>query len=235
MLQMIFASVLFLGTHLGLSSTGARPALVARLGEGGYLALYSVLALATLSYLIWLYGNVPRFDYLWLPNPSLYLVPKVVMPVALILLVGGFMVKNPTNVGADGMLTAAAEGPEDEAGQALARGVTRITRHPFQWAVVLWAASHLVANGDTVSVVFFSTFLILSGLGAVLIDRKKAAKLGAAWEPYASQTSNVPFGAILSGRNRLVLSELWLPTVVGIGAHVGAYYGHEWLAGVRIV
>ncbi len=229
MLQMMLASVLFLGTHLGISSTGARPALVGRLGEGGYLVLYSVLALATLSYLIWLYGNLPRYDYLWLPNPSLYLVPKVVMPVALILLVGGFMVKNPTNVGADGMLTAA------DADQELARGVTRITRHPFQWGVVLWAVSHLFANGDTVSVVFFSTFLILSGLGTVLIDRKKAAKLGDAWTPYAQQTSNVPFGAILSGRNRLVLSELWLPVVVGVAVNVGAYYGHEWLAGVRIV
>jgi uncharacterized membrane protein len=226
---MILAGLLFIGTHLGISSTGARGALVAKIGARGYLGLFSVLALATISYLIWLYGQMPRTDYLWLPNPTLYLVPKLVMPVALILLVGGFMVKNPTNVGAEGMLQE--PGPKDD----LAHGVTRITRHPFQWAVILWSLSHLAANGDAVSVVFFSSFLVLSGAGSVLLDRKKAAALGDAWEPYARQTSNVPFAAIIQGRNQLVARELILPVIVGLAAYVLLFWGHQWVAGVRII
>ena len=138
-----FAGLLFIGTHFGLSSTSLRNTLSARLGERGYLALYSVLALVTISYLIWLYGELPRYDYFWMPSPELYLVPKIIMPIALILAVGGFMVPNPTNVGAEKLLTEPAQGD-------LARGVTRITRHPFQWGVVLWASSHLIANGDAI-------------------------------------------------------------------------------------
>jgi len=229
MALMMMAGLLFLGTHLGISSTGLRGVLVARIGQGGYLAVYSLLALATLAYVIWLYGQLPRTDYFWLPNLSLYLVPKIVMPVALILLVGGFMVPNPTNVGAAGLLEA--PGSKNE----LARGVTRITRHPFQWAVILWSLSHLAANGDAVSVAFFGTFLILSAAGGVLIDRKKAAALGDAWKPYAEQTSNVPFAAILAGRNRLVVGELVVPVIVGLGAYVLLLWGHQWVSGVRII
>ena len=228
MLQMLFAGVLFLGTHLGISSTSMRGRLVAILGERGYLLVYSLLALVTLSYLIWLYGELPRHPYQWLPEPGLYMVPKIVMPLAMIFLLGGFMDRNPTTVGMEGSLQG------EGAAEDLARGVTRITRHPFQWSVVLWAGTHLVANGDQASVVFFTTFLVLGLLGGVLIDRKKAAALGADWEPYAQVTSNVPFLAILSGRNRLVLRELIAPVAVGLVGYAALFWGHDWIAGVRL-
>jgi uncharacterized membrane protein len=228
MLQMLFAGVLFLGTHLGISSTSMRGRLVATLGERGYLLVYSLLALVTLGYLIWLYGELPRHPYLWLPDPNLYMVAKIVMPFAMVLFLGGFMVPNPTTVGMEGSLQG------DGGEEGLARGVTRITRHPFQWSVVLWAGAHLVANGDQVSVVFFTTFLVLGLLGGVLIDRKKAAALGADWQGYAQVTSNIPFLAILSGRNRLVFRELIAPVLVGLVGYVVIFWGHDWIAGVRL-
>jgi uncharacterized membrane protein len=228
MALMVLAALLFLGTHLGVSSTSLRGRLVDVLGEGGYLLAYSLIAAVTLGYLIWVYGALPRHDYLWLPTPALYQVPKVLMPLAMILLVGGFMVRNPTAVGQESALRGAVES------DALARGVTRITRHPFQWSVALWAAAHLVANGDRVSVVFFGTFLVLGLAGGVLIDRKKVRKLGADWEPYARATSNVPFAAIVTGRNRLAPRELVLPVLVGLAFYVLAYWLHPWLSGVRI-
>jgi uncharacterized membrane protein len=162
-----------------------------------------------------------------MPHPTLYLVPKVVMPLAMILLLGGFMTRNPTAVGMEGTLRGA--NPD-----TLTAGLTRITRHPFQWSVVLWAAAHLAANGDRVSVIFFGTFLILGLAGGPLIDRKKAASLGADWEPYARVTSNVPFGAVLSGQNRLVVKELVAPVLVGLVGYVLVYWAHPWIAGVRI-
>jgi uncharacterized membrane protein len=229
MALMLLASLLFLGTHLGVSSTAMRGRLVDVLGEGGYLLAYSLVAAITLGYMIWIYGALPRVDYLWLPTPALYLVPKVVMPLAMILLVGGFMIRNPTAVGQESVLRRSSDA------DVLTRGVTRITRHPFQWAVALWAATHLIANGDRVSVVFFATFLALGLLGGILIDRKKAVKLGADWEPFAHATSNLPFAAIVAGRNRLALGELIGPIVVGLGVYVLAYWAHPWLSGVRIL
>ncbi len=225
---LLIAALVLLVTHLGISGTGLRGQLVSRIGEQAYLGVYSVITLASMGYFIWLYGELPRLDYLWFPDPMLYWVPKILMVVACVLLVGGFMVKNPTSVGQEGAL----DSPESVT--AAATGVNRITRHPFQWSVILWAASHLVANGDTVSVVFFTAFILLSGIGSLSLDAKKQATLGEAFTPFAALTSNLPFGAILAGRNKLVLGELLLPLAAGIVVYLGFYFGHEWLSGVGI-
>ncbi len=226
MIEMAFAGAVLLLTHFGLSSTPLRAQIAGAIGEGGFQGLYSVIALLALGYLIWLYGGVPRVDYFWYPSPELLMVPKIVMPLAAILAFGGFLVRNPTTVGMDRLL-------EGEGVQTT--GLLRVTRHPFMWGVMLWAASHLVANGDAVSVVFFTTFLLLAGVGTLLMDRKKAAKLGDDWARFAGVTSNVPFAAILAGRNRLAVKELILPVVVGLVAYVLMFYFHRWLSGVPLV
>lgn len=225
---LLIAALVLLVTHLGISGTALRGQLVSRIGEQAYLGVYSVITLASLGYFIWLYAELPRLDYLWFPDPVLYWVPKILMVVACVLMVGGFMVKNPTSVGQEGAL----DSPQSVI--AAATGVNRITRHPFQWSVILWAASHLVANGDTVSVVFFTAFILLSGIGSLSLDAKKKAVLGEAFAPFVALTSNLPFGAILAGRNKLVFGELLLPLVAGIVLYLGFYFGHEWLSGVGI-
>lgn len=227
MFDLLPAALLFIGTHLGISSTGLRARLVNLLGERAYLVLYSLLSVITLAYLIWLYNNLPRYDYAWLPSPELHKFAWAVMPFALILAAGAFMVKNPTAVGAHGLLG-------DDGAADLATGVTRITRHPFQWGVLLWSVAHVAANGDTLSVVFFTTFGVVAGVGTVAIDRRMAVSGGAGWEAYAAVTSSIPFLAILSGRNRLKPGELWLPVLVGLGLYVVLIYGHPWVSGVRI-
>ena len=228
MMYISLAALLFVGTHLGISSTGLRTRLVGAVGERGFLVLYSLIAIATLSYLIWLYNELPRYDYFWMPSPERYMAAKILMPIAMTLAVGGFLVKNPTMVGGDALL-------QGNDGADLARGVTRITRHPFQWGVLLWSISHLIANGDVSSVVFFSAFGLLAGLGTVAMDRKKALALGENWSAYAQATSNVPFVAVLRGRNRLVISELWLPVLLGLAGYAALAWGHEWVSGVRIL
>ena len=227
MTEIWIAAIAWVVTHLGLSSTPARAALVAKLGPNAFLGLYSLIAAATLGALIWAYGQAPRFDYLWLPNPDLYWVSKLTMPIACIFLLGGFMVPNPTMVG----MTV----EDDEQIVAMARGVTRITRHPFQWAVVIWSAGHIVANGDQVSIIFFSSIGIVSLAGTVLMDRKKAAAFGSVWAAYAGVTSNVPFAAILSGRNRLKWAELWVPIAAGLVLYAVFYWAHELITGAVIV
>ncbi len=225
--EMMVAALVWVVTHLGISSTSLRRILVEAIGEKAYLGLYSLVAAMALGFLIWTYTSVPRFDYLWMPNPDLYWVTKITMPIAFVLLLGGFMVKNPTNVG---MSIDSSEQAVD-----MARGVTRITRHPLQWAVILWAVGHIVANGDTVSVIFFGSFLVLSLLGSFLMDKKKAETMGEGWAAYAQVTSNIPFAAILRGRTRLDLKELALPVVIGLLAHVLASYFHESYTGAVII
>jgi uncharacterized membrane protein len=37
-------------------------------------------------------------------------------------------------------------------------GVKRFTRHPMLWAAVIWGISHLLANGDSRSILLFGSF-----------------------------------------------------------------------------
>ncbi len=232
MSQILAAALLWIVTHLGISSSPVRAVLVQRIGAGPYLLLYSIVAAATLGLLIYVFISVPRFEYWWMPNPDLYWVAKLTMPIACILLVGGFLVQNPSNVGQD-QATAKLEDPSQTA--LMATGVTRITRHPVQWAITIWAAGHVIANGDIVSVIFFSSIFVVSFFGAMLMDRKKAGSMGDHWQAYTGVTSNVPFMALFTGRNRLVWSELWIPIVAGLLLYLAMYYFHETLSGAPIV
>jgi uncharacterized membrane protein len=224
MKELVIAGAVFLTTHLGISS-GLRGAILRPIGERGYLAMYSLLAVAALGYLIHTYVSLPHDQYLWLPSPAAHWVPLLAMPIALFLLVGGFMTRNPTAVGQESAIAGACD----------VRGAVRITRHPFQWAVGIWAVSHIVANGDLASLVFFGTLGAVALGGTLLIDEKKKARLGADWDRFAAVTSNVPFAAILSGRNCLATRELWLPAAVGLGAYVLLLWGHRWVSGVPLV
>jgi uncharacterized membrane protein len=67
---------------------------------------------------------------------------------------------------------------------------------------------HLIGNGDAASLVFFAVWAVVAFAGTVSIDRKRQRLLGAAWEPFAAQTSIVPFAAITAGRNRFSPREI---------------------------
>lgn len=225
MVEVLVAGLLLLVTHFGLSSTSIRPTIVSVVGEQGFLGLYSLVSLATFGFLIYTYVDVPRYEYAWFPNPDLNWVPKVIMPIATTFLLGGFLAPNPTQVGMEKLLEQGAD----------TRGLVRITRHPFLWSVILWSLSHIVVNGDYVSLAFFGTFLALAGFGTVLLDAKKARKLGAQWLPFAAVTSNIPFGAIIGGRNKFVPKELGLPVLVGLAGYAAFWFLHEWITGIAIV
>ena len=218
MAVLVVATLVFLLTHF-VPSTPLRPALVAAIGEGRYRGLYVLVAFATLGWMIWAYAHAPAQPLLWTPLRHL---PLVVMPIALILVVGGLVRGNPTAVGAERMLK------EEEP----ARGMLRITRHPFMWGAMLWAAVHVLANADPKSTVFFGGFLVLAGLGTVLIDRRKRALPD--WPRFAERTSNVPFVAVAQGRNRIVWSEIgWTRPAIALAVYALLLAIHSWLFGAR--
>jgi uncharacterized membrane protein len=222
--ELALAGLLFLVTHLGISSTPLRGWLVGRVGQGAYLGLYSLIAAVTLGFLVLAYNGAPRAELLWMPSVGLRWAALLLMPVAMIFMLGGFLAPNPTGVGMEGKITSVGDGV----------GMTRITRHPLQWSFVLWAIAHLLANGDLRSLLRFGSVGTVSLLGSVLMDRKKAGTLGDDWARYAAATSNVPFAAVATGRNRLVASELVIPVLVGLVGYGLALWGHEWLSGVPL-
>jgi uncharacterized membrane protein len=131
--------------------------------------------------------------------------------------VGAFTVPNPTAVGGERAL--AAEQP--------ARGMLRITRHPFLWAIMLWSGSHLIVNGNVPALFLFGSLLLTAAVGSADIDRRRASNGGAKWRRFAAVTSNLPFAAIFSGRNRLALRELLPPLVLGLIVAAVVIYLHK--------
>ena len=221
MSQLVVAAVVLLASHFGISSTELRAILVARLGEQGYLALYSLIAFAAIVWLIIAWAGAPYIG-LWPAGPGLAGVPFLVMPFALVLVIGGLSTPNPTAVGAADLLRQSEP----------ARGIFRITRHPFMWGVALWAAAHIVANGDLASLVFFASLGALALLGTLLIDRKFAARRGADWPRFAAATSNLPLAALASGRQRVVFAEIgWWRIGLALAAYGLLLAVHPWLFG----
>ena len=100
----------------------------------------------------------------------------------------------------------------------------------------LWAASHIAARGDAAAVVFFGGFLVLALAGTWLIDRRKAAKLGDDWQRFAAVTSNVPFAAIIAGRNQFKLAEIgWWKILIGLAAYGVMLLLHHRLFGAHAI
>ena len=44
-------------------------------------------------------------------------------------------------------------------------GLLKITRHPVQWGILLFASAHLLANGDSASIIFLERLLFRPSLG----------------------------------------------------------------------
>lgn len=224
-LMLALASAFFLAIHLFIAGTRARDAVVAAIGEGAYMGLFSLASIGGIVWLSMAYNAAVLGvnPLLWDLGDGVRHSGTLVMALAFFFVVTGVLTPNPTAVG-----QAALAGREN-----VASGMLRITRHPFLWGVAIWAGFHLAANGDQASVLFFGTFFFLALVGTVSIDAKRKRKDPAQWARFVAVTSNVPFGAILTGRNRLKLAELlgWRQ-LVAILAFVAVILTHHLLFGV---
>lgn len=199
MADLIAACVYFLLIHFGVSGTRLRDALTGKLGEGPYRGLFSLASLLGIAWVIYAYRRaplIPTWGFLLGFRSAAY----VLVLIAFLFAVIGVLTPSPTRVGMESKLD-----PET------ARGMVRITRHPFLWGVGLWAATHLVLNGDVASLILFGTFLVLAVGGTASIDAKRRRKFPERWPKFAQATSSVPFAAIARGSNRLA------PAVAEIG------------------
>lgn len=226
MTMLFAAAAVFLAIHLLIAGTRARDTITTTIGEGAYLGLFSLASAGAIAWLAISYNAASTSA----DNRLLYDAGRGVhdlgIPIVLIaFLLGlpGLMMASPTAVRQENVVA------KDDA----VRGVLRITRHPFLWGVAIWAAFHLAANGNLASVVLFGTFLALSILGTFSIDAKRRRKLGAQWDGFAARTSNVPFAAILSGRNTFRAGEYFdWRFVLALMIFLAALFGHAHLIGV---
>jgi uncharacterized membrane protein len=214
---LVAATAAFLLTHF-VTSTPLRPVLVRAMGEWPYRGAYSLVAFATLGWMIWAYSGAAG-EPLWSGQRW---VPLVAMPFAFILIACGYG-RNPTMVGQEKLMKS-----DDPA-----RGIIRVTRHPIMWGVMLFAGAHVLASGSARSLVFFGGgFVLLAALGTLAMDSRKKSNLD--WPRFSAVTSHVPFVAIAQGRNRLDLREIgWKRPLVGVVLYLAFLLLHPWLFGAR--
>jgi uncharacterized membrane protein len=133
LLVMILGLILFLGVHTLTTQRKLRAQVIAATGEGGYKIGYTLASFAGLALIIWgfaLYRATGWYN-VWSPPTALKHITVALMLPAIIMVVASYI-----------------------------RGRIYTTlKHPMLTGVKLWAASHLLANGDLGSIILFGSFL----------------------------------------------------------------------------
>jgi uncharacterized membrane protein len=133
LLVMILGLVLFLGVHTLTTQRDLRARLIASWGEGGYKGGYALASAAGLVLIVWGFAHYRATGWIdvWYPPKALKHVTVALMLPAVILVAASYV-----------------------------RGrIYTAVKHPMLAGVKLWAAAHLLANGDLGSIILFGSFL----------------------------------------------------------------------------
>jgi uncharacterized membrane protein len=133
LLVMILGLALFLGGHTLTTQRELRARVVASMGEGSYKIGYALVSLLGLVLIVWGFAQYRATEWtdVWYPPTAFKRITVALMLPAVILVVASYI---------RGRIYAAV-------------------KHPMLAGVKLWAAAHLLANGDLGSIILFISFL----------------------------------------------------------------------------
>ncbi|NEY91415.1 NnrU family protein [Tabrizicola oligotrophica] len=190
-IELALAMGLFMASHRLPAALGLKGRIVGALGERGYTAVFSILSLALLWWLIAAAGRAP-FVPLWDQQGWQRWAVNIAMPAAIVL--GTFGIAAPNPFAFEGR--ASGFDPERP-------GIAGLTRQPLLWALALWSGAHLLANGDLAHVLLFAPFFLMALLGMKVIESRRRRALGDdSWQRLTARTGLLPGAALLSGRWR---------------------------------
>jgi uncharacterized membrane protein len=133
LLIMIVGLALFIGAHALTTQRELRARVIASTGEGGYKIGYSLASAAGLALIVLGFAKYRATGWIdvWVPPVAMKHIAVALMLPAVILVVASYI-----------------------------RGRIYTTlKHPMLAGVKLWAAAHLLANGDLGSIILFGSFL----------------------------------------------------------------------------
>jgi uncharacterized membrane protein len=184
---MILGLVLFLGVHTLTTQRDLRASCIASVGEGGYKIGYALASLAGLALIIWGFAHYRATGMInvWYPPKFLKHITVALMLPAVILVVASYI-----------------------------RGRIYTTlKHPMLAGIKLWAAAHLLANGDLGSIILFGSFL-----GWAVFDRislKRRTDAGAPPIPVGGVTNDL-IAVAVGFVAYLALAFAFHPVVIGV-------------------
>jgi uncharacterized membrane protein len=192
----ILGLVIFLGAHVFVTMRGHRAALIARIGDGAYKSLFSLVSLigiVLLAYGFAWYRNSGVIP-LWYPPPWTRHIAVALMWPASIMVVAAYIRGN----------------------------IARVLKHPMLIGVKTWAAAHLCANGDLGGIILFGAFLLWAGYDRVTLKRRSDP--GAPPIP-AGGIMNDIIAMIAGTILYLVLGAVFHPLVIGLPAFAASFPG----------
>ena len=137
MMILVLGLVIFLGLHsTRIVSERGRERAITWIGEGPWKGIYSALSVIGFVLIVWGFARA-RYDapQLWTPPAGARHITMLLMLISLILLASyGFKRSH----------------------------IAVISHHPMLWAVLLWSAGHLFANGSATDLLLFGAFLVWS-------------------------------------------------------------------------
>ena len=151
MTWLIIGLVLFLVPHsVRMVADHWRTATLARVGEGRYKGVYTVVSIVGLGLIIYGFGLARQQPVqLWSPPTGMRHLASLLMLVSFVLLTAAYVPRN----------------------QIKAR-----LHHPMVLGVKTWALTHLVANGNAAHVVLFGSFLVWGVWNFVASRRRDRAQ-----------------------------------------------------------
>src|ERR1041384_1716757 len=186
---LIVGLAVFIGMHLVTTQRDRRAALIARIGEGPYKGLLSLVSVVGVVLIAWGFGRyrATGCGVVWSPPLWTRHVVVALMWIASICIVAAY---SPGKIKAT-------------------------LKHPMLVGVKIWAAAHLIANGDLGSIVLFGSIL-----GWAVFDRislKRRADPGGPVIPVGVARQDVI--AVIGGTVLyLLLGFVFHPWVVGVPA-----------------
>jgi uncharacterized membrane protein len=188
--------LVFILTHLGVSSSRIRAYCVQRLGPRAYVAAYAVLSAMQLGAIGWAMASLGNDEMPRAPLPtSVRYILAALSGLGALLIAGGLAsyARSPMAV-----LARRARMPGLAAHIELAppSAIARITRHPFFVGLALLMGAHAVFAPTLASTICALGFATLAVLGIVLQDRKLRRMHGEVYDRYVAQTSALPLAAL---------------------------------------
>jgi uncharacterized membrane protein len=161
MLVMVIGLIVFFAIHSVPANAELRGGLVARFGDTGYKAIFSILSLIGLVLIVLGFAKLQMHPG---KNPQLWVPPMWCRHVALALMLPAMIA------------LVAAYVPSR---------IHSVLKHPMLVAIKIWALAHLLANGDLAALVLFGSFLAFAVYDRISVKRRGAlGPLGAATGPW---------------------------------------------------
>lgn len=216
MVEFFISLAIFILAHVLPEPTGIRTRLIKRFGKKLYVAGFSLLSTILLVWLIWSALHTPYIN-IWQPSQFTFLVPIMLMLPACILFTTSIMKYNPLSL-------AFVQRPA-----STRPNITTLLRHPLLWSILLWAASHTIANGDLVGLIMFGGFAIFSLVGMKIFERRAFRTLSQSeYETALAKTSGSISLRLKKTLNRAMATEV----IAGIILYAIVLHLHEPIIGI---